>query len=873
MKYVKSMTGNEIRTRFLEFFKSKEHLVMPSAPLIPHDDPTLLLVGAGMAPFKPFFTGKIKPPHTRITSSQKCVRTGDIENVGRTARHQTFFEMLGNFSFGDYFKREAIVWAWEFLTKELELPADRLWITIYTEDNEAYDIWHDEIGIDPERIVRMADNFWEIGPGPCGPCSEIHIDLGEERGCGPECKLGCDCDRFLEIWNLVFTQYDRDDEGNYHPLAKKNIDTGAGLERLASVLQGKPSNFETDLLFPLIAHMSALSGVAYGVDKKNDISLKVIADHARSMVVMINDGVLPSNEGRGYVLRRILRRALRHGRLLGVKKAFLADCVDVAANIFNTAYPELLEKADYIRKVVSQEESRFQTTLVTGEELLSQEVASLRTKGENQLPGETAFRLYDTYGFPWELTEEMLFDEGMTLDKAGFDAAMEEQRLRARAARHENERTFVLELTGLQTDGLRIDAAAQQGRILRIWKEGVVIEEAGDGEEVAVLLDVTPFYAEGGGQIGDSGRLETALGKMEVQSAKKLANGAIYHQGFVQEGMLRTGETVEIRLDAAKHQDVARNHTATHLLHHALRKVLGEHVHQAGSLVEADRLRFDFAHFAAVTSEELAAVEALVNEAILENRAVSCLETSQEIAKDMGAMALFGEKYGDVVRVVVIDEVSKELCGGSHVNNTSEISLFQIVGEASTGAGVRRIEAVTGRAAYARMQQQRSLLLETAAILKIQAPEEVPARAAQLQQELKALETVIADKEAQAAQTQLQALQPEMIGEVEAVIAQVEVPNQELLRSLADQLRDRMKKGVVLLASVQEDKVSLVAMATKEAVAAKAHAGNLVKEVAKIVGGGGGGRPDMAQAGGKDPAKLAEALLKAKETLRQQLGL
>ena len=424
MKYVKSMTGNEIRTRFLEFFKSKEHLVMPSAPLIPHDDPTLLLVGAGMAPFKPFFTGKIKPPHTRITSSQKCVRTGDIENVGRTARHQTFFEMLGNFSFGDYFKREAIVWAWEFLTKELELPADRLWITIYTEDNEAYDIWHDEIGIDPERIVRMADNFWEIGPGPCGPCSEIHIDLGEERGCGPECKLGCDCDRFLEIWNLVFTQYDRDDEGNYHPLAKKNIDTGAGLERLASVLQGKPSNFETDLLFPLIAHMSALSGVAYGVDKKNDISLKVIADHARSMVVMINDGVLPSNEGRGYVLRRILRRALRHGRLLGVKKAFLADCVDVAANIFNTAYPELLEKADYIRKVVSQEESRFQTTLVTGEELLSQEVASLRTKGENQLPGETAFRLYDTYGFPWELTEEMLFDEGMTLDKAGFDAAM-----------------------------------------------------------------------------------------------------------------------------------------------------------------------------------------------------------------------------------------------------------------------------------------------------------------------------------------------------------------------------------------------------------------------------------------------------------------
>ena len=873
MKYVKSMTGNEIRTRFLEFFKSKEHLVMPSAPLIPHDDPTLLLVGAGMAPFKPFFTGKIKPPHTRITSSQKCVRTGDIENVGRTARHQTFFEMLGNFSFGDYFKREAIAWAWEFLTKELELPVDRLWITIHTEDNEAYDIWHDEIGISPERIVRMADNFWEIGPGPCGPCSEIHIDLGEERGCGPECKLGCDCDRFLEIWNLVFTQYDRDDEGNYQPLAKKNIDTGAGLERLASVLQGKPSNFETDLLFPLIAHMSTLSGVAYGVDKKNDISLKVIADHARSMVVMINDGVLPSNEGRGYVLRRILRRALRHGRLLGVKKAFLADCVDVAANIFTTAYPELLEKADYIRKVVSQEESRFQTTLITGEELLSQEVAALRAKGESQLPGETAFRLYDTYGFPWELTEEMLFDEGMTLDKAGFDAAMEEQRLRARAARHENERTFVLELTGLQTESLRVDAAAQQGRILRIWKEGVVVEEAGDGEEVAVLLDVTPFYAEGGGQIGDSGRLETALGKMEVQAAKKLANGAIYHQGLVQEGMLRTGETVEIHLDSAKHQDVARNHTATHLLHHALRKVLGEHVHQAGSLVEADRLRFDFSHFAAVTPEELTAVEALVNEAILENRAVSFLETSQEIAKGMGAMALFGEKYGDVVRVVVIDEVSKELCGGSHVSNTSEISLLQIVGEASTGAGVRRIEAVTGRAAHARIQQQRSLLLEAAAILKTQAAEEVPARAAQLQQELKALESELADKEAQTAQAQLQALQPEVIGDVETVIAQVEAPNQELLRSLADQLRDRMKKGVVLLASVQEDKVSLVAMATKEAVAAKAHAGNLVKEVAKIVGGGGGGRPDMAQAGGKDPAKVAEALLKAKETLRQQLGL
>lgn len=868
---MKPMTGNEIRTRFLEFFKSKGHLVLPSAPLIPQDDPTLLLVGAGMAPFKPFFTGKIKPPHTRITTSQKCVRTGDIENVGRTARHQTFFEMLGNFSFGDYFKREAISWAWEFLTKELALPVDRLWITIHTEDNEAFDIWHEEIGIAADRIVRMADNFWEIGPGPCGPCSEIHIDLGEERGCGPDCKLGCDCDRYLEIWNLVFTQYDRDEEGNYQPLAKKNIDTGAGLERLASVLQGKPSNFETDLLFPLIAHMSSLSGVAYGAAPNSDISLKVIADHARSMVVMISDGVLPSNEGRGYVLRRILRRALRHGRLLGVKDAFLADCVDVAAGIFGTAYPELTEKADYIRKVVSQEESRFQTALITGEDLLAQEVAALRARGSAQLSGETAFRLYDTYGFPWELTEEMLAEQGLSLDKAGFDAAMEAQRLRARAARHENERTFVLDFSGLQAEELRLDTAAQEGKILRIWREGKSVSEAGDGEEVAVLLDVTPFYAEGGGQLGDSGRLEAALGKMEVQTAKKLANGAVYHQGTIQEGMLRTGDCVQVQLDRLRHQDIARNHTATHLLHQALRQVLGEHVNQAGSLVEAERLRFDFSHFAAVTAAELAQVELLVNEAILASRPVTAVETSQEQAKEMGATALFGEKYGDTVRVVIIDEVSKELCGGSHVTNTAEVSLFQIVAETSTGAGVRRIEAVTGRGAHARSRQQREWLLQTASLLKTQNPAEVPARTEQLLGEVRSLEHTLAEQEAQAAQNQLASLTPELWGDVEVVVAQVEAPHQDLLRSLADQVRDRLQVGVVLLAAVQEGKVSLVAMATKEAVARKAHAGNLVREVAKLVGGGGGGRPDMAQAGGKNPEKLAEALVQAKEVLRQQL--
>ena len=569
------ITGNELRKKFLTFFKSKDHLILQSYPLVPENDPTLLLVGAGMAPFKPFFTGKMNPPHPRISTSQKCVRTGDIENVGRTARHHTFFEMLGNFSFGDYFKKEAIAWAWEFITEQLQMPKDRLWITIHTEDDEAFAIWNNDIQIPADRIIRMEDNFWEIGPGPCGPCSELYFDLGEERGCGkPDCAVGCDCDRFLEIWNLVFTQYDRDEAGNYTPLAKKNIDTGAGLERIASVLQNKKSNFETDLLFPLIEHAAKVANVEYGKDNKIDISLKVIADHIRSMTVMIGDGILPSNEGRGYVLRRILRRAVRHARLLGIEKMFLVPMVDVVIAIFAEAYPDLAEKQSYIKKVIQLEEERFQTTLVQGMDLLNGHVQSLKKSGITMLDGATAFKLYDTFGFPWELTLEILEEHDMQLDKQNFDAAMKEQRERARAARQDHaEKVIIPDLSKLATDLLTVDEQADSGKVVLAWKDGMLVDEVHDGEDVAVILDVTGFHAEGGGQVGDTGFLEGSLGKMQITATKKLANGTTYHIGNVTEGLLKIGDTVNLKVDMIRRREIARNHTATHLLHAALKQV------------------------------------------------------------------------------------------------------------------------------------------------------------------------------------------------------------------------------------------------------------------------------------------------------------
>ncbi len=604
MKY---MTGNEIREKFLQFFQDRGHLMLPSASLIPQDDPTLLIIGAGMAPFKPFFTGKMKPPSPRITTCQKCVRTGDIENVGHTARHHTYFEMLGNFSFGDYFKKEIIPWSWEFLTKELELPADKLWITIHTEDDEAYALWR-EVGVPDERIVRLEDNWWEIGSGPCGPDSEIHIDLGPERGCGkPTCGPGCDCDRFLELWNLVFTQFNQMPDGTYPPLKSKNIDTGAGLERLASVIQGKPSNFETDLMFPIIEYACKVAGVEYGKDKDTDVSLKVIADHARSMTFMIGDGILPSNEGRGYVLRRILRRAVRHGRLIGISEKFLAGAVDIVISMFVLVYNNLAEKRDYIQKVIDMEETSFLRTLKQGSELLNEEIAKLKEAGKTELDGATAFKLNDTFGFPWELTAEILEEQGLTMDKAGFDAALEVQRQMARDARNDKEgRPVVYNTTGIEVGALKVDETATSATIVKLYPahDAQPMESAGDGTEVAVICDVTAFHAEGGGQLGDLGTITGPTGVINVTTTKKLPDGAIIMVGEVTEGVINVGDAVSFAVDKARKLDIARNHTATHLLHAALKQVLGSHVNQAGSYVGPDRLRFDFSHFSHVTEAE-----------------------------------------------------------------------------------------------------------------------------------------------------------------------------------------------------------------------------------------------------------------------------
>lgn len=869
------ITGNELRKKFLQFFASKDHLVLKSYPLIPENDPTLLLIGAGMAPFKPFFTGKLKPPHPRVTTSQKCVRTGDIENVGRTARHHTFFEMLGNFSFGDYFKPEAIAWAWEFLTEWLELPVEKLWVTIHPNDDEAFNIWKNDIGISEDRIIRLEDNFWEIGPGPCGPCSEIYIDLGEERGCGkPDCAVGCDCDRFLEIWNLVFTQYDRDLEGNYKPLAKKNIDTGAGLERIASVLQNKKSNFETDLLFPIIEYAAGVADVAYGKEAASDVSLKVIADHARSLVFMISDGILPSNEGRGYVLRRVLRRAVRHARLLGIEKPFLASAVDVVVTMFEESYPDIAEKKEYIKKVIQVEEERFHATLAQGIELLTEQIKDIEKAGKKVLDGTTAFKLYDTFGFPWELTAEILNEHNIELDKEAFDIAMNEQRARARAARQDNDTRMVIpDMSGLNTDRLTRDPKAGSAQIVLMWKDGKIVQEANDGDEVAIILDVTPFYAEGGGQVGDSGIIRSSLGKAHIETAKKLPNGAIYHVGQIVEGTIKTNDSVKVELNCRRSLDSARNHTATHLLHGALKQVLGDHVNQAGSLVGPERLRFDFSHFAPATDEQLAEVESIVNDVIMDNAGVSVLETTQEIAKEMGAIALFGEKYGDVVRVVIVDGFSKELCGGMHVAATAEIGTFRIVSESGIGSGVRRIEAVTGREALKYTKEREAILAKAASLLKAR-PEEVVNRLDSVLLKVKDLEHEIAALHTDSAKAQVHELLQNVkeTNGIQYLVAKVNVSDMDGLRSMADMARDHLTNGVVILGAVTNGKVNFVAMATKEAITKKMHAGNIVKEAAKVAGGGGGGRPDMAQAGGKNPDKLEEALQAAENVIKKQLN-
>lgn len=875
MKY---LTGNEIRQKYLDFFKERGHLVLPSASLIPHDDPTLLLIGAGMAPFKPYFTGKVKPPATRITTCQKCVRTGDIENVGRTARHHTYFEMLGNFSFGDYFKKEVIPWAWEFLTKVLELPADKLWITVYPKDQEAYDLWHDVCGVPAERIVKLEDNWWEIASGgPCGPDSEIHIDLGEERGCGsPDCGPGCDCGRFLELWNLVFTQYNKEADGSYTPLQHKNIDTGLGLERVASVLQEKTSNFETDLIFPIIEYACKVSGKTYNADPKDDISLKVIADHARSVTFMIGDGILPSNEGRGYILRRVLRRAIRHGRLLGIRKEFLVGAADLVIDMYGDHYTDLREKKSYIEKVIAMEENSFLQTLEQGTDLLNQKIDAMRKAGSTVLNGEDAFQLYDTFGFPWELTEEILEEQGFTMDKEGFEKAMEAQRERARAARNDKEGKPVLyETRHLKLGNLTVDEASKNGKVAAIFPahDTQPIQNAKSGDELAVILTNTAFHAEGGGQLGDTGRLVSDKGIFNVTDTKKLPDGYTIQLGTLEQGTLAVGDEVEFEVNLKRRGDIARNHTATHLLHAALKQVLGSHVNQAGSYVGPDRLRFDFSHFSPLTEEELAQVEDIVNEKILDAVDVEISQQDLEKAKEMGAMALFGEKYGKIVRVVNVPGYSMELCGGVHVSNTSHIGLFKILSESSVGAGVRRIEAVTGRGALAYTRELENLIGEASAAVKGR-PNNLVTRINALQEDLRA-EKHRADemeKKLVAAQAASVTADAKEVKGVPFLAQEVKVQDVDALRKMGDTLRDKTGGVVVLAAPMSADKVNILVMASKEAVQKGIHAGKIAKGVAQAMGGNGGGRPDMAQAGGKDASKVQAGLARALELVEGQLN-
>lgn len=864
---MKCMTGNEIRKAYLDFFESKKHLKLHSFSLVPENDPSLLLIGAGMAPLKPYFTGKLVPPSYRVTTSQKCIRTGDIDNVGRTARHHTFFEMLGNFSFGDYFKKEAITWAWDFLTEVLELDTNKLYVTVYPEDEEAYDIWHNIVGLSDERIFKLEDNFWEIGEGPCGPDSEIFYDLGPERGCGKStCNVGCDCDRYLEIWNLVFTQFNKTKDGSYEPLEKKNIDTGAGLERLASVIQQKESNFETDLLFPIMQKVIDVCHGDYN-NKEQKIAVKVIGDHIRAVTMMIGDGILPSNEGRGYVLRRILRRAVRFGRVLGIEEAFLADLVDIVIDMYKEAYPELAERKELIKTVIATEEAQFSATLAQGLELLNAMIEDV--DGTGVLAGEKVFKLYDTFGFPVELTEEIVQEHGMTIDHDGFDKAMKAQQERARAARAKvSAKVATPDTTGLDQSALVKDENAVNARVVLIGIDGAAVERAEKDTAITIILDKTPFHAEGGGQIGDTGYITGPSGKAEVTDTKSLANGLTYMIAIVTEGSLAKGDEVGITVDKVRNLDIARNHTATHLLQAALRKVLGTHVNQAGSLVTPERLRFDFTHFSPMTNEELAEVEKEVNRQIMKNVDLEIEEMPVDDAIKKGAMALFGEKYGDIVRVVNVPGFSCELCGGSHVPNTSVIGSFRIVGESGTGTGIRRIEAVTGKAAHERAVADAVLLQEAATLLKSK-EEDIPAKIEQLLTALKEAEREVAQLSHKLATSSLDDIlaAKEEIHGVSVTAASVTVDSAEGLRDMADMVLDKVG-GIVLLGAVQGDKVSFVCKVDKELTKQGYHAGKIVKAAAVAAGGGGGGRPDMAQAGGKDPQKLEEALKAGKEAVQ-----
>lgn len=867
---------NEIRERFLSFFESKEHLRLPSFPLVPQGDASLLLINAGMAPLKPYFLGKEVPPRKRVTTCQKCIRTPDIECVGLTARHGTFFEMLGNFSFGDYFKNEATAWAWEFITKVLEIPEDRLWVSVYEEDKEAVEIWTQKVGVNPDRIVYLGkeDNFWEIGTGPCGPCSEIYFDRGEEYGCGsPDCAVGCDCDRYVEFWNLVFTQFDKDEAGNYNRLSHPNIDTGMGLERIACIMQGVTSIFEVDTIRKILDSAAEMVGVTYGEDKKTDISLRVITDHIRSTVFMVSDGILPSNEGRGYVLRRLLRRAARHGRLLGLNHAFLYKLAKVVANESKSAYPELEKNFEYIEKVIKNEEERFEETIDQGIAILNGYEEELKAENKKELSGENAFKLYDTYGFPIDLTKEILAESGYTVDEEAFRKLMDEQRARARSARGDMEgeawKEDIFANIKEATVFVGYDNTEYRATVLGIGKDGERVEFANAGDEVTIVLDETPFYAESGGQVGDTGVIKCGDSIINVIDTKK-RNGKFLHMCVVESGSVKAGDTVECTIDNVRRLAIRRNHSSAHLLQTALRNTLGNHVAQAGSYVDENRMRFDFSHFAAMTPEELKKVEDEVNDMILADAEVECSEMSIDEAKAMGATALFSEKYGSVVRVVKMGDFSMELCGGTHASSTGKLGLFKIIGESGVAAGVRRIEAVTGLGVLKLIDDKEALINETATAIKAN-PSNLVSRANAVMQELHDSKREIESMKSKMAQSAASDIgkNAEVIDGV-TVIAQLLADGMDMntLRGVGDSIKQSNDNALIVLASKDGGKVNLVAMATKEAVANGAHAGKVLSEVAKIMGGGGGGKPESAQAGGKNPEKAEEAISKVVEIFK-----
>ncbi len=879
------MTGNEIRQRFLHFFTAYGHTVVPSSSLVPRDDPTLLFTNAGMVQFKDVFLGKEKRPYTRAATAQKCMRAGgkhnDLENVGRTARHHTFFEMLGNFSFGDYFKPEAIAYAWTFVTQELGLPAERLYISIYQDDDEAFEIWRTQVGVPADRIFRFGekDNFWAMGDtGPCGPCSEIFYDHGPELSCGrASCTVGCDCDRYVEIWNLVFMQFDRDSRGQLTPLPRPSIDTGMGLERITAVLQQVHSNYDTDLLRPIIRYVEEQSGKRYGAAEAHDVSMRVIADHARATSFLLSDGVLPSNEGRGYVLRRILRRAARHGRMLGFSEPFFYRVLGVVADEMGGAYAELNTSRQFAANVTLHEEERFAYTLEAGMRVLSRVSDETRQRGGTQIPGEEVFKLYDTYGFPLDLAEEIVGDQGLTLDLAGFERAMDRQRELARAAWKGSGEAAVKPVYPMLAERLErtlflgYDTLEAQGKVLAILKNDQLVEAAEEGSDVEVVIDQTPFYAEGGGQVGDTGLLVNPNVILEVKDTKRPVEDLIVHRAFVKRGRVRLQDVLHARVESHRRQAIALNHTGTHILHATLKQVLGDHVKQAGSLVAPERLRFDFTHFGRLVDRDLYRIEDIVNERIREDRPVEVVHSALHEALKMGAMALFGEKYGDDVRVVKIGDFSLELCGGTHLRSTGEIGLFKLTQASGVAAGVRRLEALTGEAAFEHVQREEAILAELRELLKAQAFEE-PARVQRLMEQIRELEREVETLKGRFASARTQDLLDGVaeVNGVKVLTLHEGNLNQADLRNLVDMAKERLRSGVVVAAAVVDEKVALVTGVTAD-LTRRIHAGELAKAVAILIDGSGGGRADMAQAGGRRPEKLSEALAKVPAIVEAQL--